>query len=71
MSLQKTRGIVLHHIKYGDSSIIATVYTETLGRKAFMVSGVHSRKSKLKQALFQPLSLLDMEVWRTFQRKDW
>ena len=63
MGLLKTRGIVLHHIKYGDSSIITTIYTELHGRQSYMVNGVHSKKSKFRQAIFQPLSLLEMEVY--------
>ena len=63
MSLLTTRGIVLHHIKYGDSSIIATIYTEVHGKQSFIINGVHSKKSKMKIGLFQPLSLLDLEVY--------
>ena len=63
MSLLKTRGIVLHHIKYGDSSIIATIYTELCGRQAFIVNGIHSKKSRFRQSAFQPLSLLNMEIY--------
>ena len=31
--LQKTLGIVLHTLKYNDTSLIADIYTETAGRK--------------------------------------
>lgn len=58
----KTRGIVFHHIKYSDSSLIATVYTENFGRKSFLVKGVYRNKSRFKANLFQPLSLLEMEI---------
>lgn len=30
--LQKTLGIVLHTLKYNDTSLIADIYTETAGR---------------------------------------
>jgi len=61
--LEKTRGIVLHQIKYSDSSVIIHCYTEKFGRRSLMISGVHSRKSSAKAALFQPLSLLEMEIY--------
>ena len=63
MALIKTRGIVLHHIKYGDTSIIVTIYTEEKGRQSYIVKGSRSQKSKLKANLFQPLYLLDMDIY--------
>lgn len=61
--LHKTRGIVLGHIKYGDTSIISKVYTEEFGLQTYIVNGVRSKSSKNKIALFQPLTLLDMVVY--------
>lgn len=61
--LHKTRGIVLSHIKYGDTSIISKVYTEEFGLQTYIVNGVRSKSSKNKIALFQPLTLLDMVVY--------
>jgi DNA repair protein RecO (recombination protein O) len=63
MSLHKTKGIVLHYIKYGETSIIATIYTEKFGRQAYIIKGARSPKSKLKANLFQPLFTLNMEVY--------
>ena len=53
--LYKTRGIVLNHIKYSDTSVIVTMYTETFGRQAYIVNGVRGKKSKIKANIFQPL----------------
>jgi len=61
--LNKTRAIVLHHVKFGESSLVLTLYTEKHGRIACMVSGVRSRKSKFPATLFQPLSLLDVDLY--------
>jgi len=61
--ISKTRGVVLHSIKYGDSSLIVHVYTEKYGRQSFMVSGVRGRKGKNKASFFMPLSLLDLEIY--------
>lgn len=66
--LHKTRGIVLGHIKYGDSSIISKVYTEEFGLQTYIVNGVRSKSSKNKIALFQPLTLLDMVVYHKDNR---
>lgn len=60
--LQKTRGIVLHVLKYKDSSLIVEVYTEEVGRASFMVFIPRSRKAAVKSVLFQPLALLELEA---------
>lgn len=58
----KTQGIVLHTIKYGDSSLVAFVLTDTLGRQSYLVQGVKSSKGKgNKAALLQPMFLLEFE----------
>jgi DNA repair protein RecO (recombination protein O) len=58
----KTKGIVLSHIKYSDTSLVTTIYTESHGRKSFMVQGVYRNKSRFPPVLFQPLTLLDLEI---------
>ena len=60
--LQKTKGIVLHTLKYNDVSMIVDIYTELFGRASFLVSIPKSRKSVIKPMLFQPLSLIDFET---------
>lgn len=61
--LEKTKGIVLHYLKFGESSIIAHMFTDTLGRKSFMIKGVRGRKTKLKANQIQPLFILDVEFY--------
>ncbi len=58
----KTKGIVLHTIKYSETSVIAKIYTEKFGLLSFIVKGVRSAKAKSKASLMQPLTLLQMEV---------
>lgn len=58
----KTRGIVLHTIKYSETSVIAKIYTEKIGLQSYIVKGVRAAKSKSKAAMLQPLTLLEMEV---------
>ena len=65
--LHKTRGIVLGHIKYRESSVIVKVFTEALGLQSYIVQGVRTKKPKHSIALFQPLTLLDMVVYHKKQ----
>ncbi len=44
MRTYKARGIVLHTIKYGDSSAIAYLFTDVLGRMSYMVQGIRSKQ---------------------------
>ncbi len=61
----KTKGIVLRTIKYGESSVITTVYTELFGIQHYLVKGVRqtTKRSAGKAAFFQPAAILDMEVY--------
>jgi DNA repair protein RecO (recombination protein O) len=61
--LHKTRGIVFRFTKYGDSSIIVTIFTELFGLQTYIVNSVRSKSAKSKIALFQPLTLLDLVVY--------
>ncbi len=58
----KTEAIVLSSIKYRDSDLIVKCYTKALGIVTFMVKGVlKSKRGKFKNAMFQALSLIDIE----------
>jgi len=59
----KTRGVVLHHIKYRESGIIAYVFTREFGRQSLLIQGVRGKQSKGKPGLFQPLYILDLEIY--------
>ncbi len=61
--LQKTNGIVLHYLRYGETSVISHIYTEAFGRQSFIAAGVRSKHSKLKLNLFQPLTLINLEAY--------
>ena len=56
----KTRAIVLKTIKYGDNSLIVKLLTEQNGLQTFMIKGVFNKNAKIRAALFQPLTLLDI-----------
>ena len=61
----KTKGIVLRTVKYGDTSVITTLYTELFGIQSYIVKGVRqsSKKSQGKAGYFQPGAMLAMEIY--------
>ncbi|MCQ2606068.1 MAG: DNA repair protein RecO [Bacteroidales bacterium] len=58
----ETDAIVLHTIKYSETSVIAHIYTEQYGNGSYIMSGV--RKNRSKMAMFQPLSLVKITSMR-------
>jgi len=59
--IEATKAIVINTIKYGDTSLIATCYTENCGVKSYMLKGVlKAKKAKIKTAYFQPLMQLSL-----------
>lgn len=59
----KTRGIVLRTVRYGETSLVVTVFTELFGIQTYMVNGVRkSGKNSSKAAFYQPAALLDLVV---------
>lgn len=65
--LIKTRGIVLRSIKYSETSLICDIYTEELGLRTYIISGVRKTKAKVSAGLLQIMTLLDVVV---YNRKD-
>lgn len=63
--LHKTKGIVLKTVKYGETSIIVTIFTESFGIQSYLVNGVRasSKKGTGKANLFQPTAILDLVVY--------
>ena len=63
--LHHTKGIVLRTVKYGETSVIVTIFTELFGIQSYLVNGVRtsSKKGSGKSNLFQPTSILDMIVY--------
>jgi DNA repair protein RecO (recombination protein O) len=66
--LSKTRAIALHHIKYGESSLIVTLYTEKLGRLTCLAHGVRAKNTRFPVTFFQPLTLLEAEIYHKQNR---
>ena len=60
--LTKTRAVVLHSVKYGEQKIIVDMLTADLGRLSFACRLPKTQRGKLKKQLFQPLTLLNIEL---------
>ncbi|MFK5958066.1 MAG: DNA repair protein RecO [Lutibacter sp.] len=59
--IETSKAIVLNTIKYGDTSLITTCYTQSSGIKTYILKGVlKAKKSKIKAAYFQPLMQLNL-----------
>ncbi len=60
--IESTKAIVLHQIRYSDSSIIIRLFTHKFGRISCMVRGMGNRKAGKNKVLFQPMSVLDLSL---------
>ena len=65
--LVKTRAIVFRTHKYGETSLIAELYTEQKGLRKYVINGVRSAKAKTKANLLQGMTLLDVVA---YERED-
>jgi DNA repair protein RecO (recombination protein O) len=63
--IHQTRGVVLNHVKYAETSVIVHVYTEMFGRQSYMMNNVRSAKNKGKSIFLQPLALLELQVYHS------
>jgi DNA repair protein RecO (recombination protein O) len=66
----KTKGIVLRTVKYGETSVVVTMFTELFGVQTYLVNGVRSsKKSASKANHFQPGAILDLVVYHSDQKQ--
>src|SRR6266498_4517706 len=65
MKLHHTKGIVLRTVKYGETSLIITIFTEIFGIQSYLVNGVRAstQKGSGRANLFQPAAILDLIVY--------
>ena len=63
--LHKTKGIVLRAVKYGETSVVVSIFTELFGLQSYLVNGVRTatKKGSGKANLFQPAAILDLVVY--------
>ncbi len=64
--LLKTKGLVLRSVKYGETSLVVTMFTELAGIQSYLVNGVRtvSNKGTAKAAMFQPCAILDLVAYQ-------
>lgn len=64
--VHKTKGIVLKGVKFGETSLIVTVFTELFGLQSYIVNNVRvaSKKGGAKANHFQPSAALDLVVYK-------
>jgi len=67
--LEKTKGIILHQIKYNDSGIVAQLYTRNFGRQSFIIKGMRNKKAGKHSILFQPMFILDLVMYYKASRE--
>ena len=65
----RTSAIVLNQLRYSDSSLIVDLYTDSMGRQTVFVKGAFSKKSRTRSALFQPLHLLETDLYHRANRQ--
>ncbi|MCH8171317.1 MAG: DNA repair protein RecO [Bacteroidetes bacterium] len=64
----KTKAVVLKKINYGDTSIIASLYSEELGRISAILKG--ARKSKSKPGLIiDPINIVEIVLYNKSNRE--
>jgi len=61
--LHKTRGIVFQVTDFGESSVVAKIYTELFGLQGFLINSVRKKNAKVKQNMLHPLALVDLVVY--------
>jgi DNA repair protein RecO (recombination protein O) len=61
--LTRSRGILLHSIRYSEKSMILKILTEHNGLQSYFLHSVSGRKNKSQGAL-QPLNLLEVVSWK-------
>ncbi|MBN2667738.1 MAG: DNA repair protein RecO [Bacteroidales bacterium] len=60
MSLIATKGIVLTHFKYSETSIIVQILTQDRGKMSFIANGVRKKKPSFPYGYFQAFSILEI-----------
>ena len=61
----KTKAVVLRTVKYGESSLIVTMFTALFGLQSYMVKGVRTagKSAGGKISFFQPAAILELEAY--------
>jgi len=66
--LTNTPAIVLRAIKYGETSLVVTMFTRVLGVQGYLVQGIRQASAKgrgTRAGLLQPATLLELIAYRS------
>ena len=63
MLITETEAIVLRTLKYGETSIIAEVFTQQDGIRSIIVNGVRSTRNKSGSSAFQVMNVLSLSYY--------
>jgi DNA repair protein RecO (recombination protein O) len=66
MRLHKTKGIVLRTVKYGETSLVVSIYTEAFGIQSYLINGVRKETKRGGGGhanMFQPAAQLNLVVY--------
>lgn len=58
--LERTKGVVLHQLRYNDESLIVDIYTLSRGRMSFLVRSSRKRKGSRQSLLLRPLNIVEI-----------
>ena len=59
--LISSKAVVLRTTKYNDNTLIVDAYTEKEGRRGFLVRIPKTRRASVKNVLFSPMTILNVE----------
>ena len=64
--IHKSKGIVIRSVKYGETSLVVSIYTELFGLQQYLVNGVRTTKknSGISANQLQVGNILDMIVYQ-------
>ena len=64
--IHKSRGIVIRSVKYGETSLVVSAYTELFGLQQYLVNGVRTskRNTTVSASQLQVGNILDMVVYQ-------
>lgn len=63
--LFSTKGIILHKIRYSETSLIVHVLTQNDGKQSFLMKGAFSKKSKNKVSCVDFLNFVEIVSWKS------
>ena len=66
---ERLNGVVLRTISYNDKNSIVRVYTDSHGLLSFLLPQSNGKTARMRRALFQPLSLVEIESDITANRE--